>query len=97
MNLLTRNSEICREARLLRPAIGAVIRGDVKPLLAYFRYLTLRNKVKDKDVEILILAFYFGGYNISDQLLSLLLNGKPLIFRTFDKCKFVINSHCRLH
>jgi hypothetical protein len=53
MNLLiTRNSEIYREIRLLRPAIGAIIRGDVKPLLAYFRYLTLRNRVKDKDVGI---------------------------------------------
>jgi hypothetical protein len=91
MNLLiTRNSEIYREIRLLRPAIGAIIRGDVKPLLAYFRYLTLRNRVKDKDVGILILAFYFGGYNISDQLLRLLLNGKPLIFESYDKCKFVI-------
>jgi len=91
MNLLiTRDSEIYREIRLLRPAIGAIIRGDVKPLLAYFRYLTLRNRVKDKDVGILILAFYFGGYNISDQLLRLLLNGKPLIFESYDKCKFVI-------
>jgi FkbM family methyltransferase len=90
MNLLTKNSEIYREIRLLRPAIGTIIRGDVKPLLAYFRYLTLRNRVKDKDVGILILAFYFGGYNISDQLLRLLLNGKPLIFESYDKCKFVI-------
>jgi FkbM family methyltransferase len=88
MSLL--NNEIYREIKLLRPAIGTIIRGDIKPLLAYFRYLTLRNKVKDKDVEILILAFYFGGYNISDQLLSLLLNEKPLIFKSYDKCKFVI-------
>jgi FkbM family methyltransferase len=90
MNLLTKNSEIYKEIRLLRPAIGATIRGDVKPLLAYFRYLTLRNKVKDKDVGILILTFYFGGYNISDQLFSLLLNEKSLIFKSYDKCKFVI-------
>jgi FkbM family methyltransferase len=90
MNLLTKNSEIYREIRLLRPAIGAIIRSDVKPLLAYFRYLTLRNRVKDEDVGILILAFYFGGYNISGHVLSLLLNGKPLIFRTFDNCEFVI-------
>jgi hypothetical protein len=89
MNLLTKNSEIYKEIRLLRPAIGATIRGDVKPLLAYFRYLTLRNKVKDKDVGILILTFYFGGYNISDQLFSLLLNEKSLIFKSYDKCNLL--------
>jgi hypothetical protein len=29
MNLLTRNSEINRQIGLLRPAIGAVIRGNI--------------------------------------------------------------------
>jgi hypothetical protein len=97
MNLLTKNSEIYREIRLLRPAIGAIIRSYVKPLLAYFRYLTLRNRVKDEDVGILILAFYFGGYNISGHVLSLLLNGKPLIFRTFDDCGVCYNPSYRTH
>jgi FkbM family methyltransferase len=96
IDLLIRNSKIYREIRLLRPAIGAIIKGDIKPLLTFLRYLTLKNNVTDKDAGILILAFYFGGYNISVQVLSLLLKERPVIFETFDKCKFYINHRSEL-
>jgi len=48
MNLLTRNNEIYRQIRLLRPAIGAVIKGNVKPLIGYFRYWNLESKLKEE-------------------------------------------------
>jgi|GEM_PF-2549201 hypothetical protein len=35
MNLLKRNSKIYRQVRLLRPVIGAIIRGNVIPLIGY--------------------------------------------------------------
>jgi FkbM family methyltransferase len=46
MNLLTRNSKIYREIRFLRQVTGAAIRGNVKPLIGYIRYLSLENKLK---------------------------------------------------
>jgi len=64
MNLLTRNSEIYREIRLFRATIGAVIRGNIKPLIAYFKYLNLENKLKEKDFGTLSFALYNYGFNI---------------------------------
>jgi len=98
MNLLTRNSEIYRQIRLLRPAIGAVIRGNIKPLIAYFKYLNLESKLKEellksfcRDFETLIFALYHCGFNIENQILSLLALEKPLIIEFPDKCKFYMN------
>jgi hypothetical protein len=67
---LTRNSKIYRQTRLLRPAIGAVIRGNIKPLIAYFKYLNLENKLKEKDFGTLSFALYHYGFNIENQILS---------------------------
>ena len=64
MNLLTRNSEIYREIRLFRATIGAVIRGNIKPLIAYFKYLNLENKLKEKDFGTLSFVLYHYGFNI---------------------------------
>jgi hypothetical protein len=47
-NILTRNNQINRQIRLLRPAIGAIIRGNVRPLIGYFSYLSLEKNIKAK-------------------------------------------------
>ena len=60
MNLLKRNSEIYRQERLLRPAIGAIIRGNVKPLIGYFRYLNLESKLKEKDFGTLSFVVFIA-------------------------------------
>jgi FkbM family methyltransferase len=98
MNLLTRNSEIYRQVRLLRPTIGAVIRGNIKPLIAYFKYLKLESKLKEEllksfagDFETLSFALYHCGFNIENQILSLLALEKPIIIEFPDKYKFYIN------
>jgi len=98
MNLLTRNSRIYRQARLLKPAIGAVIGGNIKPLIAYLKYLNLKSKLKRGiiksfagDFETLSFALYHCGFNIENQILSLLALEKPLIIEFPDKCKFYMN------
>jgi hypothetical protein len=52
------NSEIYRQMRLLRPAIGALVRGNVKPLIGYFRYLNLESKLQEKDFGTLSFVLY---------------------------------------
>jgi hypothetical protein len=91
MNLLTRNSEICRRIRLLRPAIGAVIRGNVKPLIGYFRYLRLESKHKEKDFGTLSFVLYHYGFNIENQILSRLIQERPVIIEFYDDSKFYVN------
>jgi len=67
MGLLTRNSEIYRQIRLLRPAIGAVIRGNVLPLIGYIMYLNLESKLKEKDFETLSFVLTYCGFYIESQ------------------------------
>jgi hypothetical protein len=80
MNLLTRNSEIYREIRPFVPPIGAIIRGNIKPLLAYLEYLKLENSIKEKliesftgDLEDLKYALFNCGYIDSKSLRLLAL------------------------
>ena len=91
MNLLTRNSEIYRQIRLLRPAIGAVIRGNIKPLIGYFRYLNLESKLKEKDFGTLSFVLYHYGFNIENQILSCLIQERPVIIEFYDDSKFYVN------
>jgi hypothetical protein len=91
MNLLTRNSEICRQIRLLKPAIGAVIRGNIKPLIGYFRYLNLESKLKEKDFGTLSFVLYHYGFNIENQILSRLIQERPVIIEFYDDSKFYVN------
>jgi FkbM family methyltransferase len=91
MNLLTRNSEIYRQIRLLRPAIGAVIRGNIKPLIGYFRYLNLESKLKEKDFGTLSFVLYHYGFNIENQILSRLIQERPVIIEFYDDSKFYVN------
>jgi len=91
MNLLKRNREIYRQARLLRPAIGAVVRGNVKPLIGYLRYLNLESKLKEKDFGTLSFVLYHCGFNIQNQILSYLMQEKPIIIEFYDNSKFYIN------
>jgi len=90
MNLLTRNSEIYREIRLLRPAIGAVIRGNIKLLIAYFKYWNLENKLKEKDFGTLSFALYNYGFNIENQILSRLIQEKPIVIEFYDNGRFYV-------
>ena len=91
MNLLTRNSKIYREIRLFRPAIGAVIRGNVKPLIAYFKYLNLENKLKEKDFETLSFVLYHYGFNIENQILSYLMQEKSIVIEFYDNSRFYVS------
>jgi FkbM family methyltransferase len=91
MHLLTNNHEIDRQLKLLGPAIGAVIRGNVKPLVGYLRYLRLESKLKEKDFGILSHALYHGGFNIESRYLGSLILGKPLIIEFPDQYRFCIN------
>ena len=91
MNLLKRNNKIYRQARLLRPAIGAVIRGNVKPLIGYFRYLNLESKLKEKDFGTLSYALYHYGFNIENQILSYLIQEKSIVIEFYDDSKFYVN------
>ena len=92
MNLLKRNSEIYRQARLLRPAIGAIIRGNVKPLIGYFRYWNLKSKLKEKDFKTLSFVLYNFGFNIEDRILSLLIQGRSIVIEFYDNSKFSVNN-----
>jgi FkbM family methyltransferase len=91
MNPLTRNSEIYRQIRLLKPAIGAVIRGNIKPLIGYFRYLNLESKLKEKDFGTLSFVLYHYGFNIENQILSRLIQERPVIIEFYDDSKFYVN------
>jgi len=91
MNSLKRNSEIYRQERLLRPVIGAVIRGNVKPLIGYFRYLNLESKLKEKDFGTLSYVLYHCGFNIQNQILSYLIQEKPIIIEFYDNSKFYVS------
>jgi len=91
MNLLKRNNKIYRQARLLRPAIGAVIRGNVKPLIGYFRYLNLESKLKEKDFGTLSYALYHYGFNIENQILSYLIQEKSIVIEFYDDSKFYVS------
>jgi hypothetical protein len=53
MNLLKRNSNIYRQIILLMRTIYTVTKGDVKPLIGYFKYLKLKGRLKEKDFEAL--------------------------------------------
>ena len=91
MNLLTKNSKIYKQIRFLRPVIGALIRGNVKPLIGYFRYLHLENKLKEKDFGTLSFALYHYGFNIENQILSYLIQEKSIVIKFYDDSKFYVN------
>jgi FkbM family methyltransferase len=91
MELLARNSEIYRQIRLLRPAIGAVIRGNVKPLIGYFRYFNLESKLKEKDFGTLSFVLYRYGFNIENQILRYLIQEKSIVIEFYDDSKFYVN------
>jgi len=91
MNSLKRNSEIYRQERLLRPVIGAVIRGNVKPLIGYFRYLNLESELKEKDFGTLSFVLYHYGFNIERQILSRLIQERPIVIEFYDNSKFYVN------
>jgi hypothetical protein len=95
-NLLIRNIEIYRQVKLLRPAIGALFKGNVKPLIGYFRYLNLEKSIKEKLFEFskgfedlkYVLYYYFDNRG---QILSLLALEKSIVIEFPDKCKFFTN------
>jgi len=91
MNSLKRNSEIYRQERLLRPVICAVIRGNVKPLIGYFRYLNLESKLKEKDFGTLSYVLHHCGFNIQNQILSYLIQEKPIVIEFYDKSNFYVS------
>ena len=96
MNLLIRNIEIYRQVKLLRLAIGALIKGNVKPLIGYFRYLNLKIENKEKLYEFsrrfedlkYVLYYYFDNRG---QILSLLALEKSIVIEFPGKCKFFTN------
>jgi FkbM family methyltransferase len=82
---------------LLRPAIGAVIRGNIKPLIAYFKYLKLESKLREEllksfagDFKYLKFTLYYC-FDIRSQILSLLALEKSILIEFPDKCKFYMN------
>jgi FkbM family methyltransferase len=96
-NLLIRNIEIYRQVKLLRPAIGALFKGNVKPLIGYFRYLNLKIENKEKlfefsqgfeDLKYYVLYYYFDA---GSRILSLLALEKSIVIEFPDKCKFFAN------
>ena len=95
-NLLIRNIEIYRQVKLLRPAIGALFKGNVKPLIGYFRYLNLKIENKEKLYEFsrrfedlkYVLYYYFDNRG---QILSLLALEKSIVIEFPGKCKFFTN------
>jgi FkbM family methyltransferase len=96
-NILTRNNQINRQIRLLRPAIGAIIRGNVRPLIGYFSYLSLEKNIKAKlfesfagDFETLSTVLYYCGFYSRSLILSLLALEKPIIVEFPDMCKLYI-------
>jgi FkbM family methyltransferase len=91
MNLLTRNSKIYREIRFLRQVTGAAIRGNVKPLIGYIRYLSLENKLKEKYFGALSFVLYHCGFNISSQTLSRLIREMPVIIEFYNDSKFYVH------
>jgi FkbM family methyltransferase len=91
MNLLGRIIKY-RQLILLRPAIGAVIKGDVKPLISYFRYLRLESKFKEKESGFLSSIFYHIGFNIENQILSYLMQEKSITIEFYDNSKFLVNN-----
>jgi FkbM family methyltransferase len=91
MNLLTRNSKIYRETRFLRQVIGAAIRGNVKPLIGYIRYLSLENKLKEKYFGALSFVLYHCGFNISSQTLSRLIREMSVIIEFYNDSKFYVH------
>jgi FkbM family methyltransferase len=91
MELLTRNSKIYREIRLLRPAIGAAIRGNVKPLVGYLKYLNLESKLKEKNFETLSNVLYHCGFTLTSQILNYLIQEKSIMVEFYDESKFVMS------
>ena len=91
MNLITRNSKIYRETRFLRQVTGAAIRGNVKPLIGYIRYLSLENKLKEKYFGALSFVLYHCGFNISSQTLSRLIREMPVIIEFYNDSKFYVH------
>jgi FkbM family methyltransferase len=96
-NILTGNNQINRQIRLLRPAIGAIIRGNVRPLIGYFSYLSLEKNIKAKllesfagEFETLSTVLYYCGFYSGSQILSLLALEKPIIVEFPDMCKLYI-------
>jgi hypothetical protein len=103
MRQLTRNSKIYRQIllnpskRLFAQSIGTIIRGNIKPLLAYLEYLKLENSIKEKliesfagDLEDLKYALFNCGY-IESKTLRLLALEKSIILEFPDKYKFYVN------
>jgi len=102
MNLLKRNSNIYRQIILLMRTIYTVTKGDVKPLIGYFKYLKLKGRLKEKDFEALSGVIINCGFEIPNQILSSLIQEKPIIVQFPDKYKFYLNhildySHASLH
>jgi FkbM family methyltransferase len=86
--LLARNSEIYKQIILFRRIISKVIKGDVKPLIGYFKYLKLESRLKEKDLEALSAVISNYGFGLTNQILSSLIQEKPIIIEFPDKCKF---------
>jgi capsule polysaccharide export protein KpsE/RkpR len=53
--LLARNNEVYKQIILFRRIISKVIKGDVKPLIGYFKHLKLESRLKEKDLEAILL------------------------------------------
>ena len=50
MNFLNNNTKIYKRFKMLKPAIGKIFFGNIRPMVGYLRYLTLvtleENKLK---------------------------------------------------
>jgi FkbM family methyltransferase len=97
MKLLKRNNEIYRQIRVLKSAIGAMIRGNVKPSITYFRYFKLKNELKEKLLESFLSDFerlrwtLHYCFDISNQILALLALEKSIVIEFPDKHKFYMD------
>ena len=97
MKLLKRNNEIYRKTRLLKSAIGAIIRGNVNPSITYFRYLKLKTELNEKllesfsrDFERLRWTLHYC-FDINSQILTLLALEESIVIEFPDKLKFYMN------
>ena len=92
MNFLNNNTKIYKRFKMLRPAIGAIFFGNIRPMVGYLRYLTLEeNKLKNVDFETLSIALYHSPFIPKKVLYSLSLN-ELMIVEFNDKSKFALKD-----
>jgi FkbM family methyltransferase len=90
MRILINNTRIYKHAKLLRPAIGGILRGNVKPFIGYLKHLYYENELKNTDFEALSFVLYYCGYDIERKVLYTLSMNKPVVVEFKDKTKFFL-------